>query len=196
VSGPQTRGSSVWWDVDFDTAPDGWVLASDLQKYFSGTAGTLRLTLLWFSGIVTVLGIFLALYSYRRWRLITQTSRAQMQALEQKLVQKDISGHNERWERVTALIASDNPGDWRLAIMEADVMLDELVTDMQYHGETLGDKLKAIERSDFATLDSAWEAHKVRNTIAHRGSDFILTHREAKRVIGLFEQVFQEFDFV
>ena len=46
------------------------------------------------------------------------------------------------------------------------------------------------------TLDSAWEAHKIRNKVAHRGTDFILTRREAKRVIGLYRNALQEFDYV
>jgi hypothetical protein len=62
-------------------------------------------------------------------------------------------------------------------------------------GNTLGDKLKQATRGDFKTLDAAWEAHRVRNQIAHEGSDFILTKHEAKRVIALYETVFEEFKY-
>ncbi len=103
---------------------------------------------------------------------------------------------NERWERVTDLVSSENPSDWRQAIIEADVILDDMVTRLGYRGEGLGEKLKQIEESDFNTLNSAWEAHKVRNQIAHAGSDFILTKREARRIIDLFESVFQEFEYI
>jgi len=103
---------------------------------------------------------------------------------------------DERWEKVLGHIESENPSDWRLAILEADVLLDEVVSRMGYDGEGLGEKLKQIERSDFSTLDQAWEAHKVRNTIAHEGSDFILTQRKARQVIDLYRQVFEEFRFV
>ncbi len=103
---------------------------------------------------------------------------------------------NTRFERINELLASEHPSSWRQAIIDADVLLDEMVTVMGYHGESLGEKLKQIERSDFKTLDQAWEAHKVRNTVAHSGSDFILTHREARRVIDLYKQVFEEFFFI
>jgi len=36
----------------------------------------------------------------------------------------------------------------------------------------MGDKLKAVEKSDFNSIELAWEAHKARNMIAHEGSDF------------------------
>ena len=80
---------------------------------------------------------------------------------------------------------SANPAEWRLAILEADNMLDEMIRRIGYKGENLGERLKAVEPSDFESINSAWEAHKVRNKIAHEGSEFFLSHREARRIVGL-----------
>ncbi len=103
---------------------------------------------------------------------------------------------NTRWIKIQDNINSKNPNDWRLAILEADIILDEMLAKMGYHGETVSDKLKAIEPSDFLSLNSAWEAHKIRNAIAHEGSDFLISEREARRIMGLYEQVFREFKFI
>lgn len=103
---------------------------------------------------------------------------------------------NERWQSVLDHVDSINPSDWRLAIIEADNILDEMVTKIGYKGENLGEKLKSVEPSDFLTLQSAWEAHKVRNKIAHEGLSYKLDQREAKRVISMFEEVFQEFQYI
>ncbi len=102
----------------------------------------------------------------------------------------------KKWQTVLEHVSSSNPGDWRLSILEGDIILDSLLQQLGYAGETLGERLKNVPRSEMATLDSAWEAHKIRNAIAHEGSDFTLTQQEAKRVINLFEAVFKEFDFV
>jgi len=102
----------------------------------------------------------------------------------------------QRWERVMSHLNSERESDWRLAVLEADVLLDEMVTNMGYHGDSLGEKLKGIEKSDFLSLGEAWEAHAVRNKIAHEGAAFTLTEREAKRVIKLYETVFEEFRFI
>ncbi len=102
---------------------------------------------------------------------------------------------NLRWEQVLKLIDSDNESEWKLAILEADKLLDEMVAGMGYLGANLGERLKVIEPSDFTTLQQAWEAHKVRNRLAHEHG-FRLTHREAKRVIELFGAVFREFNFI
>ena len=102
---------------------------------------------------------------------------------------------NERWVRVLEGLDSFNESDWRRAILEADTILDEMTEKMQYPGETLGERLKAVDPANWKTLPQAWEAHKVRNKIAHEG-DFVLTKREARRVIDLFREVFEEFEYI
>lgn len=103
---------------------------------------------------------------------------------------------NKRWDDALHHGESDNPNDWRLAIIEADIMLEEALEKLGYSGLTIGDKLKQASPQFFRTIDDAWKAHKVRNEIAHRGSDFILTKRLAKETLDQYRRVFEEFDVV
>lgn len=103
---------------------------------------------------------------------------------------------NEKWDKVVNLSNSNNPSDWRQAIIEADVILDELLRTLGYSGESVGEMLKSVDKNDFNTLQDAWDAHKTRNAIAHSGSNFQLTERETKRVVALFGNVFQEFGVI
>ena len=108
---------------------------------------------------------------------------------------KEKPKQNERWESIQKYLESENVAEWKLAVIEADNMLDDLVRTLNSQGENLGERLKAIEPSDFETLQDAWEAHKVRNQIAHE-TDFVLTRREMMRVIGHFKKVFEEFEYI
>ena len=90
-----------------------------------------------------------------------------------------------KWMKVTKHIESDNESDWRQAIMEADIILEELLIKLGYQGDSIGERLKRINKGDFNTIDQAWEAHKVRNLIAHEGSAYLLTKHEAHRIINL-----------
>ncbi len=103
---------------------------------------------------------------------------------------------NGKWEKVITHLNSTNPAEWRQAIIEADIMLEELLRVSGYHGDSVGEMLKSVEPSDFLSLDSAWNAHKVRNRIAHDGSNFELNEREAKATIAEFEVVFKEFKII
>ncbi|NTV44538.1 MAG: hypothetical protein HGA67_02490 [Candidatus Yonathbacteria bacterium] len=147
-----------------------------------------------FFGFITLVLLVGVVYvAFLIWEL-KKKQEASMQHAEPEFVAKELK--DERWEMIQNHIASDNPNDWRVAIMEADNILDDMVKRMGYEGEDLGGRLRAVEPSDFLSIQSAWEAHKVRNKIAHDGLGFEITQREAKRVIGLYEKVFREFEYI
>ncbi len=146
--------------------------------------------------LVSGLAIFGCIYAVRELQKINEAVNAvyaDSGKTEEVIV--DQKG-NRRWERVVAHLNSTSVNDWKFAILEADIILDELLDATGYRGETVSDKLKRVEASDFETLEFAWEAHKVRNTIAHEGSEFVISEREARRVIGLYQSVFEEFHYV
>ncbi len=103
---------------------------------------------------------------------------------------------NKRWTQIKGWSESDNENDWRRAIIDADIMLDDMLGGMGYLASDVGGKLKQVETSDFPVLNLAWEAHKVRNTIAHEGESYYLTRKETKRVMDLYEIVFKEFSYI
>ena len=118
------------------------------------------------------------------------------QEREKKSWGGDESIRNERWTAVLNHLFSDNLNDWKLAIIEADSMLDALLSQLGFKGNSLGEKLKSADRDTFHSLTSAWEVHTLRNKIAHEGLTFSISHYEAKRVIALYEQIFREFGYI
>lgn len=109
---------------------------------------------------------------------------------------EEIDPRKNKWLEIIKKSESENPSDWRLAIIEADIMLDDLLNQLQLPGDTMGEKLKAVDPPDFLTLDQAWEAHKARNMIAHQGDNFLIDKREVRRIISLYEAVFKEFRII
>lgn len=99
-----------------------------------------------------------------------------------------------RWAEIQTHLHEDTPNAWKVAIIEADIFLDSVLTDHGYNGVTIGEKLKSANSASFTTIQDAWEAHKVRNEIAHTGqNDFILTRRLAEETLLRYERVFREF---
>ncbi len=103
---------------------------------------------------------------------------------------------NKRWNAVLEYLFSESPGDWKLAIIEADSMLEALLDQLGFKGDNLGEKLKSANQENFRSLSVAWEVHTIRNRIAHEGLQFEVSQREAKRVIALYEQIFREFGYI
>lgn len=194
TAGPERVGGVFWWQVTTNSGNVGWVAESTLAR--GGTVGWFRSVLFVFVIVATTLTVVL-LVGLVYVTLRTNQIRAKEARRIKNAIPKTIEVlKNERWEQILANVSSENPNDWRLGIIEADIMLDELITRLGYHGATLGEKLKQVARGDMQSLDSAWEAHKTRNQIAHAGSDFILSQREARRVIELYGEVFREFRFI
>lgn len=155
----------------------------------------------WFKAISTVVSLLLltgVVYSYIR---LSQVRKEELDELN-SMTEASVAGEavelrrDKRWDQVLLHVNSESSNDWRQAIIEADTILEDIVFRSGYPGETLGEKMRGIEKSDFHTLDEAWEAHKVRNRIAHDGSQFLLSKREALRIIDLYKKVFEEFYYI
>lgn len=101
-----------------------------------------------------------------------------------------------RWQMILDRTISLEPKAWKESVQEADIMLGELLAKLGYQGQNTHERLRAVQESAFVTLPNAWEAHRIRNFISAPSSDYILTQREAFRVLKLYEQVFEEFDFI
>jgi hypothetical protein len=103
---------------------------------------------------------------------------------------------NPKWIQIEKNMQSHNMSEWRVAILEADILLYEMLSQMGYDGNSIGEILKNVDKANFVTLDDAWKAHRIRNIIAHEGANYELSRDEAERTIRLYKRVFDEFYFV
>ncbi len=188
------------YGIDADVFGNIFSFFGNFDLSFGGIfslAGTIWTLYSIFAFIISAIFIYGIIYAYIR---LGQMSEQQEEMLhEQEKMWKELhDGHieNERWQSVQIHLDSENPNDWKLAIIEADVLLERMLDKAGYAGATIGEKLKSASTRSFATLDDAWRAHRVRNQIAHGGSDFILTQKLAKETLVLYERVFKEFDLV
>ncbi len=194
IAGPVDRDGVRYWKVRFDDGTEAWVPESAL----SSAGGTKAWNWFMFSIKVVSYILIVALLSGIMYIFIRQSQLAKAEYAKYWDTtapygpEAEKGPLNPEWDKIQELMSSDNENDWRIAIMNADIILDEMLTKMGYHGESVGEKLKRIEPSDFTTLNQAWEAHTVRNMLAHE-KNIILTRREAERVIALFKEVFSEF---
>ncbi len=149
-----------------------------------------------FSLLITLCLAAISIYCSIRVFQIRQMERRKFASAQRTVVAHDVPKSQLRWNRIVDQAGSDSEQSWRLAILEADIMLNELLDVMGYKGETMADKMRGVDRVNFNSIDLAWEAHKIRNKIAHEGSTHQLTSRETRRVIALYEKVLKESRFI
>lgn len=152
---------------------------------------------LWIIGIgyaLSVIGLFVIVYATMRLFELRKREAEFYSTLI--LPPETAGGMHPRWEHIQSLLEGDSPSAWREAIIEADIMLDDVLAKQGYVGDGVGEKLKSADKGEFATLQDAWEAHKVRNQIAHQGSTFDLSDTLARRTIAHYETVFRGFKVI
>ena len=136
------------------------------------------------------------IYTLMRIVQIRRAEYRHFEAMQHTVAAHDIPRTHLRWQRIEEQAHGESEQAWRLAILEADIMLNELLDVQGYRGETMSDKLRGVEKSKFNSIDLAWEAHRMRNRVAHEGAAHQLSGRETLRIVGLYEKVFREFKFI
>lgn len=95
------------------------------------------------------------------------------------------------WQRVQSHFYAGDDNSLKLAILEADKILDEALRLAGFRGESLGDRLKKLDEAKLPNLQDVWEAHKLRNRLVHE-ADFKLNRNTAERALAVYEQAFKD----
>ena len=96
-----------------------------------------------------------------------------------------------KWDEIQKHLNSVKEAEWKFAVIEADSLVDSILKAGGYVGDTMGDRLKNIDKTQIVTLDGLWEAHKIRNRLAH-DPNYFLRYGEAKRAVQLYEKTLKE----
>lgn len=102
----------------------------------------------------------------------------------------DRQGIKTRWEEVESMLGKGSEMTDKVAILEADKLLDHALKAMSMPGTTLGERLK-VATYKFPNLHRVWWSHKLRNQLVHEAS-FSVSHRTAKSAINGFEKALKE----
>ncbi len=103
---------------------------------------------------------------------------------------------NPKWHSVLNLSESPNESDWRIAIMEADSLLEESLKEKGMVGDTVADLLEVAREGGYSYIQDAWNAHLIRNKIAHQGSGFSLSKLETRRIVKMYQNFFEELGII
>lgn len=145
------------------------------------------------SGIISAGFIVGAIYSYlgiQRVEAEEGAKRKQHFSLDNnKTTQKNPT--QKRWDAIISMFQSNDSTAWRMAIIDADAMMEDLVDSMGFQGQNFGEKLKQMQQVGVPWVQSAWDVHLLRNKLAHEGSRYPLNNREAYQVFKVYESIFQ-----
>lgn len=77
----------------------------------------------------------------------------------------DRAYYEDQWQRIEGL-GNGTASEQHLSVLEADKLLDHALKARGFGGQTMGDRLKRA-RNTFRNNNVVWQAHKLRNRLAH-----------------------------
>ncbi|MBU2566247.1 hypothetical protein KKG46_01665 [Patescibacteria group bacterium] len=110
-------------------------------------------------------------------------SRPELYGMSREQVQK-------QWQKIQDISQQSGDMGQKLAIIEADKLLDGALKSLIMPGDTLGERLK-VACYKYPKLKNVWWAHKLRNNLVH-DHDFHLRGGEARRALVEFEKALRE----
>ncbi len=96
-----------------------------------------------------------------------------------------------RWKSIRAKAEAVPPQSLTLGIIEADSFVDDVLKRMGLLGQTMADRLEAIDTGDIQTLDRLWTAHRARNNLVH-SPGYVMGERDARRYMDDYEAFLKE----
>ena len=169
-------------------------IASRIQQEFSGFAHSGAFALIKFIIGVYVVVLFIDLVLVLIKRGIGANIRymkygtdipAELAVSRGKLLNK--------WRKIKQRLESRRESQHKIAIIEADKIIDELLSKMGYAGANMGERLDKMLPGEIENKDEIREAHEIRNRIIHDGK-FHISQEEATEIIAKFERFINIFN--
>jgi len=102
----------------------------------------------------------------------------------------------KRWDKITERLKTNNISQYKVAIIEADAIADEILGGIGYKGANMAEKLEQVETAHIDDhLEALKGAHQIRNRIVHE-ENFEIDERLAKAVIGVYENFLKYLEYL
>jgi len=92
-----------------------------------------------------------------------------------------------KWKKIEKRLESEIEADLKLAVIEADELLNKAMEEIGYQGKDLTEKLEKVTEDVISNLEELKEARKVKEDIIQDPS-YRLSKEEAKRVLKVYEK--------
>lgn len=145
-----------------------------------------------FVSLVLAFGFLYALYHawdfHPKFELKRERAKKKMLTLRTAMLR-------ERWESIVKKFSLGTPESARLAVIEADALVDTALKAMEIPGEHLADRLSSLDSEELKSIDNLWKAHRMRNDLVHTPG-FIISSAGAKMALDHYEAFLKEIEIL
>ena len=160
-------------------------MINDIMNFISGILSPLK----YVAFLVSFILFWFIVYYIARLNLIG----AKVESFFDIIGKEELSRRRavKAWKQIQKRLKIGGEAQLKMAIIEADKILDEILKKSGYQGENMSDRLKQITPAQISNIEEIWQAHKIRNRIVHE-PDFSILSNEAENIIEIYEKTFKE----
>lgn len=177
-------------------AVDPAAIAQDILTYFTSNeflepAGRVVVWLKTFAIVaslillVNIVLLAVKLKFYKNFYVNAMKGSAQVSIPEGKL--------KKRWKKVRKNVASRDPAAYKLALIDADKIVDHILDMGGYSGKTMDERLEKINDGQIENVAALSEVHAIVKKIVE-DPQFIVSAGEAKEAIEVYESTLKDLD--
>lgn len=101
-------------------------------------------------------------------------------------------GLRKKWDKIRKHVEKGEQIGYKIAIIKADDIIDDLIKRMKYPGENMAERLSGINPGQIENIEELKIAHEIRNQIVQK-EDFPLSKEKAEEVLGYYENFLRYF---
>ncbi len=101
----------------------------------------------------------------------------------------------ENWSEIVKQAKSERESDRKIAVIEADDIIDDVLAQLGYSGDSLVEKLERINEEIIPNLEEIKEAHKKRKEISYDPNKS-LSIQEAEKLVSVYEKTFKDLQVI
>ena len=98
-----------------------------------------------------------------------------------------------RWGAIKKRLENQEEKEFKVAIIEADEMIGDLVKRMGYQGENLGEVFQNVPEAQIESISKVKKAHEIKNRIV-QDERFSVSLELARETLGYYEEFLNEFE--
>ncbi|MFC1623368.1 hypothetical protein ACFL2R_01505 [Patescibacteria group bacterium] len=99
----------------------------------------------------------------------------------------------KKWSAITQRLESGNSSQYKVSILEADAIVEDVLDKIGYSGENMTERLADINPIQVENIEELRAAHEVRNDIVYN-QEHEVTLEEARNTIAVFEKFLHDLD--
>ena len=155
-----------------------------LINFYNSTFFSVIKFLLGIYTVIIFVDIVLLLYQ-RGLSANVRDARLGMNVPRELVKKKPKERLRQKWENIKKRLGTEDSSQYKIAIIEADDLIIDLITRMAYPGENTAERLANINPGQIENIEDIRKAHLVRNRIVHDGG-FAVTKEQAEETLAIY----------